>query len=142
MRRKIGLRDYDRARTELEIARPGLPNSTPFFILAGYMSRRQNRWAEGERDFKTAAQLDPRKAREKLGWTHATDLDGGFQAWKRAGWPVNDSALTGPGGLVFNTLGHPLDVAEDQLDIKERWPALPDVPQTYSNLSYQGSSSS
>ena len=53
-------RDYDRARTELEIARPGLPNSTPFFILAGYMSRRQNRWAEGERDFKTAVQLDPR----------------------------------------------------------------------------------
>jgi TolB-like protein/Tfp pilus assembly protein PilF len=53
-------RDYDRARTELELARPGLPNSTPFFILAGYMSRRQNRWAEGERDFKTAAQLDPR----------------------------------------------------------------------------------
>jgi TolB-like protein/Tfp pilus assembly protein PilF len=53
-------RDYDRARRELEIARPGLPNSTPFFILAGYMSRRQNRWAEGERDFKTAVQLDPR----------------------------------------------------------------------------------
>ncbi|MGI8436519.1 MAG: hypothetical protein ACR2NX_06385, partial [Chthoniobacterales bacterium] len=53
-------RDYDRARRELEIARPGLPNSTPFFILAGYMSRRQNRWAEGERDFQTAVQLDPR----------------------------------------------------------------------------------
>ena len=53
-------RDYDRARQELEIARPGLPNSTPFFILAGYMSRRQNRWAEGERDFATAVKLDPR----------------------------------------------------------------------------------
>lgn len=53
-------RDYDRARQELEIARPGLPNSTPFFILAGYMSRRQNRWAEGEQDFTTAAKLDPR----------------------------------------------------------------------------------
>ena len=53
-------RDYDRARQELEIARPGLPNSTPFFILAGYMSRRQNRWPEGEQDFTTAARLDPR----------------------------------------------------------------------------------
>jgi TolB-like protein/Tfp pilus assembly protein PilF len=53
-------RDYDRARQELEIARPGLPNSTPFFILAGYMSRRQNRWAEGEDDFATASKLDPR----------------------------------------------------------------------------------
>src|SRR5205807_310148 len=27
------LRDYDRAQEELAIARPGLPNSTPFFIL-------------------------------------------------------------------------------------------------------------
>jgi TolB-like protein/Tfp pilus assembly protein PilF len=53
-------RDYDRSRQELEIARPGLPNSTPFFILAGYMSRRQNRWAEGEQDFITASKLDPR----------------------------------------------------------------------------------
>ncbi len=53
-------RDYVRARSELEIARPGLPNNTPLFILAGYMSRRQNRWAEGERDFQTAVQLDPR----------------------------------------------------------------------------------
>src|SRR6266702_710935 len=28
------LRDYDRAQEELAIARPGLPNSTPFFILS------------------------------------------------------------------------------------------------------------
>src|SRR5207237_2647061 len=29
------LRDYDRALEELAIARPGLPNSSPFFLLSG-----------------------------------------------------------------------------------------------------------
>src|SRR5438067_5874963 len=54
------LRDYDRAQEELAIARPGLPNSTPFFILSGYINRRRNHFADGERDFSTAFALDPR----------------------------------------------------------------------------------
>src|SRR5213078_593152 len=53
-------RDYDRALEELAIARPGLPNSTPFFILSGYINRRRNHWLEAERDFSTAVALDPR----------------------------------------------------------------------------------
>jgi TolB-like protein/Tfp pilus assembly protein PilF len=53
-------RDYDRALQELAIARPGLPNSTPFFILSGYINRRRNHWPEAERDFSTAVALDPR----------------------------------------------------------------------------------
>src|SRR6185437_13376133 len=35
------LRDYDRALEELATARPGLPNSSPFFILSGYINRRR-----------------------------------------------------------------------------------------------------
>jgi TolB-like protein len=54
------LRDYDRAQEELAIARPGLPNSTPFFILSGYINRRRNHFPDGERDFSTAFALDPR----------------------------------------------------------------------------------
>ncbi len=54
------LRDYDRAMEELAIARPGLPNSTPFFILSGYINRRRNHFHEAERDFFTAFALDPR----------------------------------------------------------------------------------
>jgi TolB-like protein/Tfp pilus assembly protein PilF len=54
------LRDYDRALEELAIARPGLPNSTPFFILSGYINRRRNHFHEAERDFSTAFALDPR----------------------------------------------------------------------------------
>jgi TolB-like protein/Tfp pilus assembly protein PilF len=53
-------RDYDRALEELAIARPGLPNNTPFFILSGYINRRRNHWPEAERDFSTAVALDPR----------------------------------------------------------------------------------
>ena len=53
-------RDDDRALEELAIARPGLPNSTPFFILSGYINRRRNHWPEAERDFSTAVALDPR----------------------------------------------------------------------------------
>src|SRR5882724_7419012 len=53
-------REYDRALEELAIARPGLPNSSPFFILSGYINRRRNHWPEAERDFSTAVDLDPR----------------------------------------------------------------------------------
>src|SRR5438874_4960603 len=51
--------EYDRALEELAIARPGLPNSTPFFILSGYINRRRNHWPDAERDFTTAVTLDP-----------------------------------------------------------------------------------
>ena len=53
-------RDYDGALAELAIARPDLPNSTPFFILDGYINRRHNNWSQAERDFSTAVALDPR----------------------------------------------------------------------------------
>jgi Predicted integral membrane protein len=53
------LRDYDRAQEELAIARLGLPNSTPFFILSGYINRRRNHFPDAERDFSTAFALDP-----------------------------------------------------------------------------------
>jgi TolB-like protein/Tfp pilus assembly protein PilF len=53
-------RDYERAQGELAIARPGLPNSVPFFNLSGYINRRQGHWAKAERDFATAVKLDPR----------------------------------------------------------------------------------
>jgi TolB-like protein len=54
------LRDYDRALEELAIARPGLPNSSPFFILSGYINRRRNHFPLAERDFATAFAIDPR----------------------------------------------------------------------------------
>src|SRR5262249_46310781 len=39
---------------ELAIARPGLPNSSPFFILSGYITRRRNHFADAESGGKIA----------------------------------------------------------------------------------------
>src|SRR2546423_1455949 len=53
-------RDYDNALAELDIARPGLPNNTPFFLLSGYINRRRNHWSLAEREFSAAVAVDPR----------------------------------------------------------------------------------
>lgn len=53
-------RDYERARKEIALARPGLPNSAAFFVLAGYIERRSGRWDDAQNDFSTAVKLDPR----------------------------------------------------------------------------------
>jgi tetratricopeptide (TPR) repeat protein len=53
-------RDYERASAELARARPGLPNSASFFMLAGYIDRRRGRWDDATGEFEKAADLDPR----------------------------------------------------------------------------------
>jgi TolB-like protein/Tfp pilus assembly protein PilF len=53
-------RDYDRADQELALAKPGLPNSTAFLTLSGYIDRRQGRWEAAEHDLRRAVELDPR----------------------------------------------------------------------------------
>jgi serine/threonine protein kinase/Tfp pilus assembly protein PilF len=56
----FGYFDYDRARTELDIARRTLPNNKQIFKLAGMIDRRQGRWPEAVRNFERAFELDPR----------------------------------------------------------------------------------
>lgn len=55
-----GFRDYDRARTELALARITLPNRAEIPYLTSFIDRRQNRWAESERNMLRAMELDPR----------------------------------------------------------------------------------
>lgn len=52
--------DYNRARSELAIARSALPNEPEVFALAGYMDRRQGHWKEHIQNLERAAQVDPR----------------------------------------------------------------------------------
>ena len=52
--------DYDRARTELNIARRTLPNSSSVFEWMAYIDRRQGRWEDSARNFERALELDPR----------------------------------------------------------------------------------
>ncbi len=81
-------RDYDRADKELALALPGLPNSTAFFVLSGYIHRRQGRWPEAGRDFIRAVELDPRSANavNLLADTYALlrRFDEGVQTYDRA----------------------------------------------------------
>jgi tetratricopeptide (TPR) repeat protein len=55
-----GYLDYDRARTELRLAQKSLPNDPLAFTLAGFIDRRQSRWAESTKNLERAAELDPR----------------------------------------------------------------------------------
>jgi len=55
-----GSRDYARARQELAIARPLLPNEPLALVLAAYIDRREGRWEESTRELEQALQLDPR----------------------------------------------------------------------------------
>ncbi len=55
-----GLRKYDEARAELELARRSLPNDPTVYHEVGLMDRRQGRWSEALRNFEHALELDPR----------------------------------------------------------------------------------
>jgi TolB-like protein/Tfp pilus assembly protein PilF len=55
----LGYLDYDRARKELSLAQKSLPNDPLAFVLAGYIDRRQGRWAESTKNLKRAIELDP-----------------------------------------------------------------------------------
>ena len=51
--------DYDRAREELSLAKKTLPNDPLPFVLAGYIDRRQGRWAESTKNLERASEIDP-----------------------------------------------------------------------------------
>src|SRR5437660_5407901 len=52
--------DYNRAQEELAAARGTLPNESRIPLLAGYIDRRQGRWAKSLEEMKRALELDPR----------------------------------------------------------------------------------
>src|SRR6478672_4138663 len=55
-----GFRDYERARSELAIARRTLPNNAEVFEYTGYIDRREGHWEEANRNLERALELDPR----------------------------------------------------------------------------------
>jgi len=54
--------DYDRARQELTLAQKSLPNDPVPFQLAGYIDRRQGRWADSTKNLERAIELDPQNS--------------------------------------------------------------------------------
>jgi len=55
-----GDRDYERALTEFETARHGLPNEAQAYLAIGAIQRRQGKWTESTANFEKAAALDPK----------------------------------------------------------------------------------
>jgi len=55
-----GFRDFERARSELAIAKRTLPNNADVFRYTGFIDRRQGRWDEATRNMERALELDPR----------------------------------------------------------------------------------
>lgn len=54
-----GLRDYDRARRELQLAQRSLPNDANIFSLSGSIDRRQGQWQRSTVELQRAVDLDP-----------------------------------------------------------------------------------
>jgi TolB-like protein/Tfp pilus assembly protein PilF/predicted Ser/Thr protein kinase len=67
-----GYLDYDRALSELELARQTLPNESEMFAVMGYIHRRQGRWEESTRDLERAVELDPRNVLrlQQIAWAN------------------------------------------------------------------------
>jgi adenylate cyclase len=54
-----GYLDYDRARSEVQIAAGSLPNDPQVCLLTAYLDRRQNRWSEALHNLQKGLELDP-----------------------------------------------------------------------------------
>jgi len=55
-----GFRDYDRALSELAVARRTLPNNAEVFAYTAYIGQRAGHWEEATRNLERALELDPR----------------------------------------------------------------------------------
>jgi TolB-like protein/Flp pilus assembly protein TadD len=55
-----GDRDYERALSEFEIAKRGLPNEAQAYMAIGAIQRRQGKWTESTQNLEKAAALDPK----------------------------------------------------------------------------------
>jgi TolB-like protein/class 3 adenylate cyclase/Tfp pilus assembly protein PilF len=56
----FGFLDYDRARSELTIAKRTLPNNVDIFVYTGFIDRREGHWEDATRNLEQALELDPR----------------------------------------------------------------------------------
>ena len=54
-----GFRDYDRALSELAVARRTLPNNAEVFAYMAYIGQRQGHWEEATRNLERALERDP-----------------------------------------------------------------------------------
>jgi serine/threonine-protein kinase len=72
-----GDRDYERALTEFDIARRGLPNESQAYLAIGAIQRRQGKWVESNANLEKAATLDPKNTNVliNLGYNYLAQRD-------------------------------------------------------------------
>ncbi len=65
-------RDYERALSELEIARVGLPNDSMIYRAIAAIQRRQGKWDESTASYRKAFAVDPKDPilLENMGWNY------------------------------------------------------------------------
>lgn len=56
----FGERDFERARSELEVAQLGLPNNAEIYTALGFIERRKGHWSEATAQFEKAVGLNPK----------------------------------------------------------------------------------
>ena len=61
-------RNYERARSELAIAKRGLPNTAEVIYLEALMNRRQGKFDAAEQSFNATIQLDPQNPQPVFDW--------------------------------------------------------------------------
>src|SRR5213080_2634590 len=115
-----GDRDYERALSEFEIARNGLPNESQAYLAIGSIQRRQGKWPESTANLEKAATLDPKNVSvlTNLGYSYMAlrNFEAADKIFDRlaAAAPQSLQAALLKGGVAVLWKGD-LSVAEKQL---------------------------
>lgn len=118
-------RDYERARTEAELARRTLPNNFVIETLTGRIARKQGRWDDSVRALERAVALDPRNvsghAFLEQTYVAVRNYDGADREF------VTMQSLLPPGAVVTLSLARATLVLESQADTAPLRAALAEV---------------
>ena len=121
----LTVRDFERARTEVELARHTLPNNHTVEDLAGRVAQRQGRLEDAARHLEKAVALDPRNLSLRA---HCEEIE---QATRNYPAAIRQRTAMGtmlpPGALPSLNLGTALTVLEERADVAPLRAALADV---------------
>jgi TolB-like protein/cytochrome c-type biogenesis protein CcmH/NrfG len=103
-----GYRDYELARTELDIAQSAAPNDAEIWDALASVDRRQGRWADALATFEKAKELDPRNP--SVLWNLAET----YACMGRH----EEAALGFANGIEVNAEAHLFDVARAAIPLR------------------------
>jgi TolB-like protein/Flp pilus assembly protein TadD len=111
----LGYRDYERARTGIEIAQRATPNDAEVWDAGGAVDRRAGRWEEAIANFEKARYLDPRN------FSVISNLAETLIAMRR--YPEAQHAIDN--ALLVNPNAHLFSIARASIDLKKSGDTAP-----------------